>query len=437
VYRDAIPAAALEICRRLDAHSFGAWVVGGCVRDHLMGRDVSDWDICTSASPQQVMKIFPRVIPTGVQHGTVTVLMAKTGYEVTTLRGETTYSDGRRPDSVYFVDDVQHDLARRDFTVNAIAFDPVRELLIDPFDGIGDLRRRVIRAVGKASERFAEDGLRVLRAARFVATLEFALDEETRKAIGPNIDTFKKVSAERVRDEWVKTLKAREPSRAFAVMHETGILGAVEPAFEQMAETADDGEGSRSVLAHSLAVLDAAPIGDVIVRMAALLHDIGKTQSREQHAEVGAKLADAFLKEYRFSNEERARVTHLVRHHVIDLDALRDGAAVRRFIVRVTPSAMDDLVALRRADLVARGDTASLERLDEVRADVRRTLDAKHPLSTRDLAINGGDLQKELGIPPSKQLGDTLAMLLDRVLDDPALNEREKLLEIARGRVSP
>jgi tRNA nucleotidyltransferase (CCA-adding enzyme) len=288
--------------------------------------------------------------------------------------------------------------------------------------------------VGKASERFAEDGLRVLRAARFVATLEFALDETTRAAIGPNIETFKKVSAERVRDEWVKSLKAREPSRAFAVMHESGILAAVEPAFEAMAATQDE---RGSVLAHSLGVLDAAPIGDVVVRMAALLHDVGKTVTTEGHAEAGVKIADAFLKEYRFSNEERTRIVHLVRHHVIDLDSLSDGAALRRFIVRVTPAAMDDLLALRRADLVARGDTASLERLDELRANVRRTLDAKHALSTRDLAINGGDLQKELGIPPSKQLGETLAMLLECVLDDPSLNERATLLEIAkRGRSS-
>ena len=442
VDRAAIPPAALEICRRLDAAKFGAWVVGGCVRDHLMGREVSDWDICTSASPQEVMKLFPKVIPTGVQHGTVTVLMSKTGYEVTTLRGESTYTDGRRPDAVYFVEDIQHDLARRDFTVNAIAFDPVREQLIDPFHGIADLGRRVIRAVGKASERFSEDGLRVLRAARFVATLEFALDDETRAAIGPNIDTFKKVSVERVRDEWVKTMKARAPSRAFEVMHATGILDAVDAAFETLTTTPEMELGGPSVWKHSLAVLDAAPIGDVIVRMAAILHDLGKAQTRRlddhgkiafpDHAAAGAGLADAFLKRFKFSNDERARITHLVRHHVIDLEKLARDADVRRFIVRVGPNAMDDLFALRRADLVARGDTAGLEALDVLRGRVRGVIDTKQPLSTRDLVIDGGVLQRELGIPPSRKLGEILNALMERVLDDPALNERGALLAIAR-----
>jgi tRNA nucleotidyltransferase (CCA-adding enzyme) len=402
-----------------------------------MGREVSDWDICTSASPQQVMKIFPKVIPTGVQHGTVTVLMGKTGYEVTTLRGETTYSDGRRPDAVYFVQDVEHDLARRDFTVNAIAFDPVRNALIDPFDGIADLRARVIRAVGNANERFAEDGLRVLRAARFVATLEFDLDPATRSAIGPNLSTFRKVSAERVRDEWVKTLKARRPSRAFEVMRDTGILAAVESAFDAMVGFVDPGDGTGAdVWSHSLEVLDAAPVGDIVVRTAALLHDIAKprTAPGEDHAVVGSQLADAFLKRYRYSNEERSRITHLVRHHVVDEQRTRTDGDVRRFIVAVTPAALDDLFALRRADLSVRGSNAPglLAALDNLLVRVRAILTARDPLSSRDLAIDGSVLQKQLGIPPSRRLGEMLQALLERVLDDPSLNRPETLLEIAR-----
>ena len=188
-----------------------------------------DWDIATSARPEQVQKLFRRVIPTGIQHGTVTVLMKQAGYEVTTLRGETEYTDGRRPDSVYFVDDIKDDLARRDFTINAIAYDPLAEQLIDPFDGIRDLEARVLRAVGDPAQRFAEDGLRVLRAARFVATLGVELDPATERAIVPSLASYRKVSAERVRDEWLKTTKAERPSRAFEVMKDHGLLANSAP----------------------------------------------------------------------------------------------------------------------------------------------------------------------------------------------------------------
>jgi len=192
---DNIPAEVRELCTRLREGGFRAWIVGGCVRDELLSQldgkaeaDIrGDWDIATSARPEQVQKLFRRVIPTGIQHGTVTVLMKRAGYEVTTLRGETEYSDGRRPDSVYFVDDIKDDLARRDFTINAIAYDPLEDRLIDPFDGVRDLRARVLRAVGDPALRFGEDGLRVLRAARFVATLEVSLEAKTESAIVPSL----------------------------------------------------------------------------------------------------------------------------------------------------------------------------------------------------------------------------------------------------------
>ncbi len=444
-----IPADALEICKKLDAMGHGAWVVGGCVRDHLMGRDVSDWDICTSAAPQIVMKAFPRVIPTGVQHGTVTVLMNKTGYEVTTLRGETTYSDGRRPDAVHFVEDIRHDLARRDFTVNAIAYDPLRDTLIDPFDGIADLRARVIRAVGDPDERFGEDGLRVLRAARFVATLTFDLDPRTQSAIGANLATFRKVSAERVRDEWVKTLKAAQPSRAFEVMRHTGILEAIDPGFMPMVGCIQEPFHRRDVWQHALATLNLCPPNDPILRMAALVHDAGKPAVRAVdasgavsfpgHAARSAEMAEAFLKRYRFSNDERHAITHLVRHHDIEYVPTWTDGDVRRFIVRVGRPAIAQLFALRRANLVARdmGDDVTLAELDQLRARIDAVIAAKHPLSTRDLAIDGGVLQSQLGIPPSRKIGEIMAALLERALDDPSVNVRERLLDLARALNAP
>ena len=190
---------AIGICARLRDAGKRGWIVGGCVRDLLRGKEVSDWDVATDARPTEVMKLFPRVIPTGIDHGTVSVLIRGVAYEVTTLRGETSYSDGRRPDAVVFVDDIAADLARRDFTFNAIAIDPLVPSLIDPWEGQKDLAARVLRAVGEPMERFSEDGLRVLRAARFAATLECAIEPRTLAAIEPTLDTYRKVSAERVR----------------------------------------------------------------------------------------------------------------------------------------------------------------------------------------------------------------------------------------------
>src|ERR1700689_1465843 len=199
-----VPADVHDLCERLRSKGKRAWIVGGCVRDLLRERAAADWDIATDARPKELLAVFPRAIPTGIEHGTVTVVRDGRHYEVTTLRGEGTYSDGRRPDWVEFVDDITADLARRDFTVNAMAIDPVDAKIIDPFDGRGDLARGILRAVGDAKERFAEDGLRVLRAARFVATLELELDPDTEAAIQPTLGTFRKVAMERVRDEWVK-----------------------------------------------------------------------------------------------------------------------------------------------------------------------------------------------------------------------------------------
>jgi tRNA nucleotidyltransferase (CCA-adding enzyme) len=238
--RAALPPALRALCARLRRSGHRAWIVGGCVRD-LLGHDLGvlpdasrapspgDWDVATDARPEQVAAIFPRVVPTGIAHGTVTVLIDDQSYEVTTLRGEGAYSDGRRPDSVHFVDDIDSDLARRDFTVNAIAYDPETDRVIDPFGGIIDLKNRKLRAVGDPSERFAEDGLRVLRAARFVATLEMDLDEATERAIEPSLASFRKVSAERIRDEWRKSMKAGRPSRAFEVMRKHGMLAVTVP----------------------------------------------------------------------------------------------------------------------------------------------------------------------------------------------------------------
>lgn len=440
-----IPPEVQGLAARLRERGRRAWVVGGCVRDLFLGRESADWDLCTDARPDELMKIFPRAIPTGIAHGTVTVLVAGKGYEVTTLRGEATYSDGRRPDAVHFVDDITADLARRDFTVNAIAIEPETGTVIDPFEGRRDLEARVLRAVGDARERFSEDGLRVLRAARFVATLEMELEPSTLAAIAPTLDTYRKVSAERVRDEWVKTMKAARPSRAFDVMQKTGILAVTCPELVEGVGVEQNKWHAYDVWRHGMECMDAC-VGDPVLRIAALLHDVGKPRTRAfsdktqdftfyEHERIGAEIADPICARLKFSNEERARIVHLVRHHLFHYNAEWGDAAVRRWIRRVSPERLEDLYRLNEADVRAKGKDATpdLDALTRLKAHVEAVMAAGDALSVRDLKINGRDLMTSLGLKPGPVLGRVLNELLEEVLTDPSLNERERLLERARA----
>jgi tRNA nucleotidyltransferase (CCA-adding enzyme) len=448
----SVPTEVRDLCRTLKDAGHRSWVVGGCVRDELR-REVGkpdqlargDWDIATSARPEQVSKLFRRVIPTGIQHGTVTVLMKQGQYEVTTLRGETTYSDGRRPDAVYFVDDIKDDLARRDFTINAIAYDVLEDKLSDPFDGADDLARRTLRAVGVASERFAEDGLRVLRGARFAATLELELEPETARAIQPSLDSYRKVSAERIRDEWLKTMKAARPSRAYGIMKDHGLLAITAPEMLESVGCAQNRYHAFDVWGHAMACLDAAPAQPGL-RMAALLHDVGKPRSRAicdktndytfyEHERIGAEMVEPMLSRLRFSNEERGHISALVRHHLICYDSSWSDAAVRRWIRRVTPELVPDLYPLNEADVRGKGRdcSADLEALSGLKAHVERVLAAGAAFSIRDLAIDGRALMQELGLKPGPDLGRILKALLEEVVDDPSKNQREALLERARA----
>ncbi|MCC6522171.1 MAG: hypothetical protein IT373_05875, partial [Polyangiaceae bacterium] len=268
---EAIPRDVVGICRRLREHGKRGWVVGGCVRDLLMARPAKDWDVATNARPDEVQRIFPRVVPTGIQHGTVSVLIGRVPYELTTLRGERGYSDGRRPDEVVFLDDIVEDLARRDFTFNAIAIDPIEGQLIDPFDGRRDLATRTLRAVGMPADRFAEDGLRVLRAARFSATLGCSIDPSTEHAMGADVAlaTYARVSAERVHDEWLKIMAAERPSVAFEIMRRTGMLAITCPELCEGVDCEQNRWHGFDVWRHTLAVVDACE-GDDILRVAAL-----------------------------------------------------------------------------------------------------------------------------------------------------------------------
>ena len=440
-----VPKDVFGLCDKLRAAGKKSWIVGGCVRDLLLGREVADWDLCTDAHPGELVKIFPKAIPTGIEHGTVTVVIKGRHYEVTTLRGETTYSDGRRPDSVHFVSDIVGDLARRDFTINAIAIEPGTGQVIDPFSGQKDLKARLLRAVGDPHKRFSEDGLRVLRAARFVATLEVELDPPTKAAIAPTLDTYRKVSHERIRDEWVKAMKAKRPSRAFEVMRETGILGVTCPELLDGVGMEQNKYHAYDVWRHGMECMDACD-GDPILRIAALLHDVGKPKSRAfsektsdwtfyDHERIGAEIADPICMRLRFSNEERERITHLVRHHLFHYSDEWTDAAVRRWIRRVGKDRIVDLYHLNEADVRAKGRDASpdLRALEALKAHVEKVIAQGAALSARDLNLNGRDLMAELGLKPGRIVGELLEALLEAVISDPALNERNALLERARA----
>jgi tRNA nucleotidyltransferase (CCA-adding enzyme) len=432
----------LEICHELRNAGERAWVVGGCVRDTLLGEPVNDWDVATSALPEKVQQTFRKVIPTGIDHGTVTVLWKGGAYEVTTLRGEGAYSDGRRPDNVVFVGDIDQDLARRDFTVNAIAYDPVDGRVVDPFHGLVDMQSKVLRAVGDPKERFQEDGLRVLRGARFVATLDFELEEATEAAFRDALDTFRKVSPERVREEWLKTMKARAPSRAFEVMRRTGILEVTYPELLEQVGCEQNQWHAYDVWNHTMRVLDESE-GDPIERMAALLHDVAKPRTRARsdktedwtfyhHERVGADMAERWLRDYKFSNRERELIVGLVRHHLICYSNEWTDAAVRRFMKRVGPDSVEPLLRLGEADALGKGRNVEeeLEALKELRSRIDEQIEQGGALTTQDLAIDGKDVIEHLEGGPGPVVGQVLRELLERVIEDPSLNTRDKLMPI-------
>jgi tRNA nucleotidyltransferase (CCA-adding enzyme) len=408
--RRALPKGVRDLCAILHDRGHGAWAVGGCVRDVLMGRTASDWDVATTALPAEVQRIFRRTIPTGIDHGTVTVLLGGEKYEVTTLRGEAGYADGRRPDAVYFVGAIDEDLGRRDFTVNAIAYHPIDDTIVDPWHGLVDLERRTIRAVRDPMERFAEDGLRVLRAARFVATLGFDLDPATEAAIRPNLATFSQVSAERVRDEWVKALRAARPSRAFRIMRRTGMLEVAAPLVASLDEPTFE---------RTMARVDGAPDEPVFARLAALVWD-----RRERRDEL-----DAWLRSFRWSNREREAALLALRH--AEAEARADLPSTRRFLREVGAGDAFWVLSVLEADSATR-DAEAEGRVRALRERCASILDRGDPLDLKALRVTGADVMSASGRGPGRYVGAVLERLLDEVLDDPARNDRERLLARAR-----
>lgn len=435
-----IPRDLVDFARIFHEAGHEAWFVGGSVRDNLLGRPASDFDVATSASPEQVVGLFRRVVPTGIKHGTVTVLWKGWSIETTTFRIEGGYSDGRHPDTVRFGASIEEDLERRDFTINAMAWDPLEDRLCDPFGGRRDLGLRLVRAVGSASERFEEDGLRLLRALRFAAQLDFTVEATTLAAIREKRSRLTSVSPERIRDEISKILGSPRPSSALVLMENTGLLALVLPELAAARGVEQKGMHRFDVLDHLFLAVDAIQ-ASLVLRLAALFHDIGKPETKAvgpdgiatfyRHEELSAAMAETIMRRLRFSNDVVDEVCHLVREHMFHYEDNWSDAAVRRFISRTGIDSFDKLVALRIADGSAMTGVAVDPRtLDPLRSRVEAVIAAKEALSIRDLAINGNDLS-DLGVPRGPVMGRMLSELLEAVIEDPSLNQGERLRDIA------
>ncbi|HUG55910.1 MAG TPA: HD domain-containing protein [Candidatus Limnocylindrales bacterium] len=431
-----IPKEVERVVARLHGAGHEAYVVGGCVRDALRGEEPGDWDVATNATPEQIQELFRRSLYTN-RFGTVVVRAGAREIEVTTYRVEAPYGDHRRPDAVAFTDSLEADLSRRDFTMNAMAWRPPGEL-VDPFGGRRDLEARTVRAVGDPDERFREDALRMLRAVRFATVLGFQIEPGTAEAIRRNAPLASALSGERVQQEIVKILGAERPSAGFRLLSELGLLAVLCPELDRCRETPQDKAAAQDVFEHSLATCDAAPANDLVLRLAALLHDVGKPDTFadghfHQHEFVGEAIARQILRRWRFPKDVISQVSHLIRHHMFWYQEEWTGSAVRRFVRKVGLEHIPALFALRRADNIGSG--ARIPRmyaLESLWLRVREEIERATAFSKRDLVVDGHDIMREVGVPQGPEVGRILDALFERVLDDPELNERGRLLALAR-----
>jgi tRNA nucleotidyltransferase (CCA-adding enzyme) len=446
----AIPASVLELLESLWAAGYAAYVVGGSVRDVLMGRDAVDWDLATSALPDQTEALFPDTLYENA-FGTVAVGTddpAVGEVEITTFRSDHDYADFRRPHRVEFSDSIELDLARRDVTVNAIAWGAPAggpaagqaPRVVDPFGGRADIAARVLRTVGDPRDRFAEDALRMLRVVRFATTLGFEVDAATLAGIQAQAHLVAHLSGERIRMELAAILGAPVPSVGLRLLADTGLLASISPELAAQRGVPQNKIEGEDLWDHTVRAVDAAVPEPSYIRMAALLHDIGKPATMADgrflgHDTLGAEVADALLERLRWPRHERERIDHIVRHHMYGYLPTWSDAAVRRFIAKVGRDALDDLFLLREADNVGSGRARDGGGLGEIRERVAAQLSSGIVLELRDLDIDGDVLMEELGLTPSPRLGLVLHELLERAIADPTINKRPRLLALARSLV--
>ena len=433
-----LPDKVRTIITKLEAAGYEAYAVGGCVRDSLLGREPSDWDVTTSARPQQVKAVFRHTIDTGIRHGTVTVMLDHEGFEVTTYRIDGKYEDSRHPKEVTFTRTLKEDLQRRDITINAMAYNE-KDGLVDIFGGIQDLRAGVIRCVGNAVERFSEDALRILRGIRFAAQLGFGMEDDTRRAMGELAPVLGKISAERIQAELVKIITSDRPG-LLKDAYELGITKVFLPEFDRIMETEQETPHHMySVGEHTLKAMKNIR-ADKVLRLAMLLHDMGKPALKtmdeagvahfKRHAAESQMIAKEVLRRLKFDNDTRNKVTRLVCYHDYRMPA--SAKNVRRAMNRIGEDLFPSYMEVRRADVLAQSlyqREEKIKNLDEIEALYQEITEAKQCVSLKHLAVSGKDLIAA-GMKPGKEIGACLNDLLEQVIEEPALNEKEKLLKL-------
>lgn len=435
-----MPVFISETLARLIEAGFEAYIVGGSVRDYLLGVEPKDWDITTNARPEKITELFEDskyenrfgtvIVPIRNEAGQATDVV-----EITTYRSEHSYSDHRRPDEVIFEDKLENDLARRDFTINALAMDASGNL-VDEFGGEKDLKKRVIRTVGEPEDRFKEDALRMLRAVRFASQLGFAIESKTERSISKLAGAIKFIANERIRDELIKILASDSPAEGIIKLHELKLLNYIIPELEEGDGMTQNHHHKSTVFDHNVLSLKHCPNPAWQVRLASLLHDIGKARTKKlidgaatfyNHEIVGAKMVDKILKRLRFSADDVERIVNLVRNHMFyyNVDEVT-AASVRRLIAKVGEENLSDLIDLRVADRlgsgVAKAMPYKLRHLQYMMEKVRHD-----PVSVKMLKINGEDLMKNLDLEPGPKIGALLDCLLSEVIEDPDLNTKEYL----------
>jgi tRNA nucleotidyltransferase (CCA-adding enzyme) len=436
-----LPEDVNYIIEHLEAAGYEAFAVGGCVRDSILGREPDDWDITTSAKPEMIKSLFQRTVDTGIEHGTVTVLIGKNGYEVTTYRIDGNYSDARHPDQVTFTSDLTEDLKRRDFTINAMAYSE-KAGLVDVFGGRQDLKEGVIRAVGEAQERFAEDALRMLRAVRFSAQLGFLIEEKTAAAIKRQAYFLEKVSAERIRVELVKLIASDYPEK-MRDAYKLGLTRIFLPEFDVMMRTPQNTPHHMySVGEHTIhAIMNIRK--DPLLRLVMLFHDISKPECRttdefgrdhfKGHPIAGQKLTSQIMRRLKFDNATRLRVCQFVLWH--DANPELTEKSVRRLISKIGLDYFPEMFEVKTADIHAQSDYMREDKEKKLafyRQTYEKVLEEKNCVSLKDLEITGKDLM-ELGIPQGKQIGALLHKALEYVVDEPSRNNREELIEFIKS----
>ena len=437
-----MPGKVNKIIGVLQEAGFEAYAVGGCIRDSLLGRTPNDWDITTSAKPMEVKALFSHTIDTGIQHGTVTILLDREGFEVTTYRIDGEYEDGRHPKEVSFTGSLEEDLKRRDFTINALAYNETAGL-IDIFEGQRDLKDGIIRCVGNAEERFTEDALRMLRAIRFSAQLGYRIEENTLAAIHKLAGNLEKISAERIQTELLKLMVSPHPDY-LRTAYECGVTKVFFPEFDLAMETPQNHpHHCYNVGEHILHSLLEIP-ADKVLRLTMLLHDIAKPQCLtvdekgithfHGHEEMGAEMSRVILRRLRMDNDTTDKVCRLVRFHDYGNGVAPNRRIVRRAVNKIGEDLFDDFILVKKADLLAQSmylREEKLSNLAEWDACYREIREAEECVSLRTLAVNGRDLIAA-GLQPGRELGDILKQLLDEVLETPEKNEKDYLISRAK-----